>query len=60
MANLLEKFRINYSSLVMVQISDKPNKATIELFNNLIADFRTDHEVNENGNRTESNSYNHE
>lgn len=49
MANLLGKFRINYSSLVMVQISDKPKESTIDFFNNLIADFRTDQEINENG-----------
>lgn len=49
MANLLAKFRINYSSLVMVQISEKPKDSTVEFFNTLIADFRTDQDINENG-----------
>lgn len=51
MANLLAKFRINYSSLLMVQISDKPKESTIEFFNNLIADFKTEEEFSENGKR---------
>lgn len=51
MANLLAKFRIDYSSLLMVQISDKPRESTVEFFNTLIADFRTDDEVSGQGNK---------
>lgn len=40
MANLLSKFRLDYSSIKMVQISDKPQDSTIELFNYLIQDFK--------------------
>ncbi|KAK4881311.1 hypothetical protein RN001_004630 [Aquatica leii] len=39
MANLLSKFRLDYSSLQMVQISDKPNPKTVEFFNTVIEDF---------------------
>lgn len=40
MANLLAKFRLDYSSLQMVQIIDKPKPKTIEFFNTLIEDFK--------------------
>lgn len=41
MANLLSKFRIDYSTLTMVQdITEKPKNSTIQLFESLIADFR--------------------
>lgn len=42
MANLLSKFRLEYSSLEMVSISDKPQDSTIEFFNNLLTDFKVD------------------
>ncbi|KAL3280368.1 hypothetical protein HHI36_017857 [Cryptolaemus montrouzieri] len=42
MANLLSKFRLNYSSLEMVSLSDRPQESTIEFFNNLLKDFRTE------------------
>lgn len=40
MASLLSKFRLDYSSLQMVQISDKPKPKTVEFFNTIIEDFR--------------------
>lgn len=40
MANLLSKFRLDYSSIKMVQISDKPSEATLELFDTIIDDFK--------------------
>ncbi|KAF5270453.1 hypothetical protein FQR65_LT17843 [Abscondita terminalis] len=46
MANLLSKFRLDYSSLQMVQISDKPNPRTVEFFDTLLEDFM------DNGNET--------
>lgn len=48
MADLLSKFRLNYSSLTMVQLADKPKPSTIEFFETLIDDFRTDQEVDVN------------
>lgn len=42
MANLLTKFRLEYSSLEMVSLSDKPKDDTIEFFNELLQDFRTE------------------
>ncbi|KAF2899446.1 hypothetical protein ILUMI_06729 [Ignelater luminosus] len=41
MASLLSKFRLDYSSLQMVQISDKPKQKTVEFFNTIIEDFRS-------------------
>ncbi|KAF5306750.1 hypothetical protein FQA39_LY01508 [Lamprigera yunnana] len=40
MANLLSKFRLDYSSLQMVQISDKPNAKTVEFFDTLIEEYK--------------------
>ncbi|KAK5649405.1 hypothetical protein RI129_000434 [Pyrocoelia pectoralis] len=40
MANLLSKFRLDYSSLQMVQISDKPKLKTVEFFDTIIEDYR--------------------
>lgn len=51
MANLLSKFRLEYSSIKMVQISDKPKANTIEFFETLIDDFRTDEDVTPEGNK---------
>ncbi|XP_057662624.1 bumetanide-sensitive sodium-(potassium)-chloride cotransporter isoform X1 [Diorhabda carinulata] len=48
MANLLSKFRLDYFSLQMVSIGDKPQDTTIEFFNDLIARFVTNGEVEEN------------
>ncbi|XP_063908850.1 bumetanide-sensitive sodium-(potassium)-chloride cotransporter isoform X1 [Zophobas morio] len=48
MAFLLSKFRLNYSSLKIVSISDKPQESTIKFFNDMISEFRTDEEVGEN------------
>ncbi|XP_045483258.1 bumetanide-sensitive sodium-(potassium)-chloride cotransporter isoform X2 [Harmonia axyridis] len=42
MANLLTKFRLEYSSLEMVSLSDKPKDDTIEFFNELLKDFKTE------------------
>lgn len=50
MADLLFKFRINYSSLKIVSLSDKPQAETIVFFNDLIKDFISKEEVAENGN----------
>lgn len=36
MANLLSKFRIDYSCLKMVQITDKPKEATLQFFNEIL------------------------
>lgn len=49
MADLLGKFRLEYSSLTMVQLSDRPKEETIALFNTLIEDFRTTEETLING-----------
>jgi hypothetical protein len=49
MAFLLSKFRLNYSSLKIVSISDKPQESTIKFFNDMLEDFRTSEEVAENG-----------
>ncbi|KAB0800350.1 hypothetical protein PPYR_06090 [Photinus pyralis] len=40
MANLLSKFRLDYSSLQMVQLSDKPKPKTVEFFDTIIEDYR--------------------
>lgn len=40
MANLLSKFRLNYTVLKMVSISDKPKPETIRMFNEIIENFR--------------------
>lgn len=40
MANLLSKFRLNYTVLKMVSISDKPKPETIRMFNGIIENFR--------------------
>ncbi|XP_077285790.1 sodium potassium chloride cotransporter [Arctopsyche grandis] len=41
MANLLSKFRIDYSSLTMVQdITEKPKPATVQMFDGIINGFR--------------------
>lgn len=41
MANLLSKFRIDYSSLTMVQdITEKPKPETVQMFNGLLNGFR--------------------
>ncbi|XP_068910753.1 bumetanide-sensitive sodium-(potassium)-chloride cotransporter isoform X2 [Tenebrio molitor] len=48
MAFLLSKFRLNYSSLKIVSISDKPQESTIKFFNDMLEDFRTSEEVAEN------------
>ncbi|XP_044762363.1 bumetanide-sensitive sodium-(potassium)-chloride cotransporter [Coccinella septempunctata] len=42
MANLLTKFRLEYSSLEMVSLSEKPQQDTIEFFNGLLKDFKTE------------------
>lgn len=47
MANLLSKFRLDYYSLQMVSIADKPQDTTIEFFNDLIDRFITNDEVKE-------------
>lgn len=49
MEHLLSKFRLNYTSLTMVDLSEKPKASTIEFFETLIDDFRTDQEVDFNG-----------
>lgn len=36
MANLLSKFRIDYSCLKMVQITDKPRESTLQFFNDIL------------------------
>lgn len=50
MANLLSKFRLEYSSLKMVNISDKPSDSTIQFFDSLLEHFKTPVDVKENGN----------
>ncbi|VEN49210.1 unnamed protein product [Callosobruchus maculatus] len=40
MAHLLEKFRLEYSSLKMVSISEKPQDSTIAFFDDLLVRFR--------------------
>lgn len=47
MANLLSKFRLDYSSLTMVSLADKPQDATIAFFDDLLKGFKTE---DENGN----------
>lgn len=43
MANLLSKFRIDYSSLTMVQdITEAPQPDTKKLFDDVISKFTTD------------------
>lgn len=49
MENLLAKFRLNYSSLEMVQISDRPKEATQQFFNTLIEDYRAGDNSDRNG-----------
>lgn len=49
MANLLGKFRIDYSSLQMVSdIMEKPKKETIDLFDSLVENFRQTQDTEEN------------
>lgn len=48
MANLLLKFRLNYSSLKMVSLNDKPQDSTIKFFETLLQDFRTSEDIKEN------------
>lgn len=48
MANLLAKFRIDYSGLKMVQISDKPKESTVQFFDNILDNCVTKG-ANENG-----------
>ncbi|KAG5884017.1 hypothetical protein JTB14_018579, partial [Gonioctena quinquepunctata] len=48
MAHLLSKFRLDYYSLKMVSISDKPQDSTIQFFDTLLTRFRTNDEVEEN------------
>lgn len=48
MAHLLTKFRLQYSSLKMVSLFDKPSDSTIEFFDSLLTKFRTQ-EAAENG-----------
>ncbi|KAK9736670.1 Amino acid permease [Popillia japonica] len=48
MANLLSKFRLEYSSLKMVNISDKPSDSTIQFFDSLLEHFKTPVDVKEN------------
>lgn len=50
MASLLSKFRLEYSSLEMVNISDKPADSTIQFFDSLLENFKTPCDVKENGN----------
>lgn len=45
MAFLLSKFRLNYSSLQIVSLNDKPQESTIKFFNDMISDFRTNDDV---------------
>lgn len=41
MASLLSKFRIDYSSLTMIQdISESPKQETVTMFNKLLDGFR--------------------
>ncbi|XP_028130937.1 bumetanide-sensitive sodium-(potassium)-chloride cotransporter isoform X2 [Diabrotica virgifera virgifera] len=47
MAHLLSKFRLDYYSLQMVSIGDKPQDSTIEFFNELLTRFITTEEVKE-------------
>lgn len=49
MANLLSKFRLDYSSLQMVQISDKPKEKTQEFFDSIIEDFKIKNDKESNG-----------
>lgn len=49
MAQLLSKFRLDYSTLTMLQLNDRPKPITIEFFETLIDDFKTDQEVDPNG-----------
>ncbi|KAI4458081.1 solute carrier family 12 cation cotransporter [Holotrichia oblita] len=48
MANLLSKFRLEYSSLKMVNISDKPSDSTIQFFDSLLEHFKTPVDVKDN------------
>ncbi|KAJ8946616.1 hypothetical protein NQ318_007219 [Aromia moschata] len=48
MAQLLSKFRLDYSSLKMVSISDKPEDKTIQFFDELLARVRTNEDVQGN------------
>ncbi|XP_072384865.1 bumetanide-sensitive sodium-(potassium)-chloride cotransporter isoform X1 [Diabrotica undecimpunctata] len=47
MAHLLSKFRLDYYSLQMVSIADKPQDSTIDFFNELLTRFITTEEVKE-------------
>lgn len=49
MENLLAKFRLNYSSLEMVQISDRPKDSTQQFFSTLIEDYRAGDNNERNG-----------
>ncbi|KAL1505355.1 hypothetical protein ABEB36_004942 [Hypothenemus hampei] len=46
MANLLSKFRLNYTVLKMVSLNDKPRDDTIALFNSIVEPFQKDWEYN--------------
>ncbi|CAG9818005.1 unnamed protein product, partial [Phaedon cochleariae] len=48
MAHLLSKFRLDYYSLKMVSICDRPQDATIHFFENLLSNFRTSLDIQEN------------
>lgn len=40
MAHLLSKFRLNYTSLKMVSLTDKPQDDTMSMFKSLVDDFK--------------------
>lgn len=41
MAHLLTKFRLEYSSLKMVSLSDRPKDETIKFFDDLLTSVKT-------------------
>ncbi|XP_050303386.1 bumetanide-sensitive sodium-(potassium)-chloride cotransporter [Anthonomus grandis grandis] len=47
MAHLLTKFRLNYAALKMISVNDKPKQETIDLFNNIVEEFRKKEHTNE-------------
>lgn len=51
MAHLLTKFRLEYFSLKMVSISDKPQDSTISFFNQLITHVKKNNGNNDKGKR---------
>ncbi|CAH0553671.1 unnamed protein product [Brassicogethes aeneus] len=59
MAHLLSKFRLNYSSLKMVSLSDKPQDKTIYWFDNLLKDFKNNDETKENDCKVSDRELNH-